>query len=155
MLFGSGAGLLHRAVDARNSGFRATFQGSRTGGRLSRRPGADFARTAAGSDVYDAALTNVCDAQITVRRLQEALATCGRLTEMHPDRAVVFYNLAGVYGLLGRDDEALAALERDLALGDRDWEYLAADPWFERLRAHPRFAAIVAEMKRRSAAAAS
>ena len=98
-------------------------------------------------DVYLAALSNTCDAQITLRRLEEALVTCTRLSELHRDDAVAFYNLAGVHALLGRDDEALAALARDVELGDRDWEYLAVDPWFERLRPDPRFKGLLEEMK--------
>src|SRR5262249_54720074 len=56
-------------------------------------------------DVYDAALTNTCDAQLAIGRLQEALVTCRGLTERHPDNAVAFYNLAGAYALLGKKRE--------------------------------------------------
>ena len=98
-------------------------------------------------DVYVAAQANLCDAQIAMRRLQEALATCTRVTESTPDNAVAFYNLAGVHALMGDHDKAIAALQRDRELGDTDWEYLVADPWFEGLRDDPRFEAIVAAMK--------
>jgi tetratricopeptide (TPR) repeat protein len=98
-------------------------------------------------DVYDAALTNTCDAQLAIGRLQEAMATCKGLTERHPESAVAFYNLAGSYALLGKKREALDALARDAALGDRDAEYLANDPWFAALRAEPDFKAILAAMK--------
>jgi tetratricopeptide (TPR) repeat protein len=105
-------------------------------------------------DTYYAALANTCDAQIELGRLAEALGTCSRVTAVFPDDAVGFYNLAGVYGLLGRGDEALVALERDLELGDTGWEYLAADKWFVGLHGHPRFTEILDEMKRRSTAEA-
>jgi tetratricopeptide (TPR) repeat protein len=98
-------------------------------------------------DVYDAALTNTCDAQLAIGRLQEALITCKGLTERHPDNAVAFYNLAGAYALLGKKREALDALAKDAALGDRDGEYLAADPWFASLRREPDFQAILTAMK--------
>jgi tetratricopeptide (TPR) repeat protein len=98
-------------------------------------------------DVYDAALTNTCDAQLAIGRLQEALANCKGLTERHPDSAVAFYNLAGAYALLGKRREALDALAKDAALGDNDGEYLAADPWFAALRDEAGFKAILAAMK--------
>ncbi len=98
-------------------------------------------------DAYDAALTNTCDAQLAIGRLQEAMATCKGLTERHPDSAVAFYNLAGAYALNGKKNEALDALAKDAALGDNDAEYLAADPWFAALRDEPRFKTILATMK--------
>ena len=91
-----------------------------------------------------------CDGLIQLKRLDEALASCSRVTAVMPDSPIGFYNLAGVYALLGREAEALAALDRDLELGDTDWEYLAGDQWFEGLRGNPRFAAIVQEMKQRT-----
>jgi hypothetical protein len=62
---------------------------------------------------------------------------------------VAFYNIAGVYALLGRPGEALAALERDLELGDIEADYLRADPWFTELRTDRRFIAVLDEMRRR------
>ena len=98
--------------------------------------------------VYVAALVTSCDAKIQIGRLDDALATCSRVTVMFPDNAVAYYNLAGVYSLLGRRGEALAALQRDLELGDNDWQYLNKDPWFDGLRADPQFLAILQAMKR-------
>jgi len=101
-------------------------------------------------DVYVAAQANLCDAEIAIRRLDEALSTCSRITEMFPENPVGFYNLAGAHALMGNRDKAIAALTRDLELGDTDWEYLSADPWFEGLRDDPRFSAIVVAMKGKS-----
>jgi tetratricopeptide (TPR) repeat protein len=98
-------------------------------------------------DAYDMALTNICDAQLAMGRLQEALVTCKGLTERHPDNAIAFYNLAGAYALLGQKREALDALAKDAALGDNDAEYLAADPWFAALRGEAEFKGILASMK--------
>src|SRR5262249_53427039 len=100
-------------------------------------------------NVYVGAQLNLCDAQIALGRLKEAVDTCARTTQLSTSDPVGVDNLAGAYALLGAHDGALGALERDLALGDTDWEYLKADAWFTGLRGHPRFDAIVAEMKRR------
>jgi tetratricopeptide (TPR) repeat protein len=98
-------------------------------------------------DQYHAALNNICDAEIQLGHLEEALAVCSRVTVAFPDSALGYYNLAGVYALLGRTEEALAALERDVALGDTDREYLAADRWFATLRADPRFQSMLSTMQ--------
>ncbi len=100
-------------------------------------------------EVYVAAHLNLCDAQIALRRLQEALTTCTQATKMAPADPLGFYNLAGAHALMGQNDDALAALARDAELGDTDWEYLQGDPWFERLRSDPRFVAILESMKRK------
>ena len=97
--------------------------------------------------VWIAAHQNLCDAQIALRRLQEAVVMCGEATKLAPDDPVAFYNFAGAHALLGHEEEALAALKRDQELGDKDWKYLLADPWFERLRADRRFVSIVSAMK--------
>ena len=74
-------------------------------------------------------------------------STAPSVTERRPDSAVAFYNLAGAYALLGKKSEALDALAKDAALGDRDVAYLAADPWFTAVRDEPDFKAILASMK--------
>jgi tetratricopeptide (TPR) repeat protein len=102
----------------------------------------------AGDDTaYVSALVNVCDAQLQAGRPETALGPCREAAERVRGDAVPFYNLAGAYALLGRFDDALAALERDFELGDRDWAYLAEDLWFESLRGDPRFQAIVERMR--------
>jgi tetratricopeptide (TPR) repeat protein len=100
-----------------------------------------------------AALSNRCDALTEIRDLERGLAACLEVTRFAPEEAVGFYNLAGVYALLGRADEALEALDRDVALGDLDHEYLAADPWFTALRRDPRFTAILRRMRAAGASA--
>jgi serine/threonine protein kinase/Flp pilus assembly protein TadD len=104
----------------------------------------------AGRATYFAALSNSCDVLIQLGRLEEALATCARVTAAFPTNPVGFYNLAGVHALLGRSDEALAALERDVQLGDTEWEYLERDRWFAGLNDDPRFRALVERMKHRA-----
>ncbi len=96
---------------------------------------------------YAAALVNTCDAWTQLRELERALPVCREAADHLPDEAASFYNLAGVYALLGRQEEAFAALDKDVELGDADWEYLAADRWFEGLRGDPRFDGLIGKMK--------
>jgi tetratricopeptide (TPR) repeat protein len=102
------------------------------------------------AEQYAAALVNICDAVILMGRLEQALVDCRNAVQRLPDDAMGFYNLAGVYALLGRPEEALEALERDFELGDRDWAYLESDAWFESLRRDPRFRDLVDRMKYRT-----
>jgi tetratricopeptide (TPR) repeat protein len=99
-------------------------------------------------EAYWNGLTNLCDALIQLRDLARALVVCREVTELQPDSAVGHYNLAGIHAQMNRPEEALAALERDIELGDHDWQYLAADPWFEGLRGDPRFKRLITEMRR-------
>jgi tetratricopeptide (TPR) repeat protein len=98
-------------------------------------------------EVHDTAVVNLCDLLIQSSDLERALEICGEAVERFPTNPVAFYNLAAVHAQMGRADEALAALERDLELGDRDWQYLSGDAWFAALRTDPRFGALVERMK--------
>ncbi len=110
---------------------------------LRARPG-----TLADPDAYAGAVINLCDACLQTRDLPRALEVCAEAALRKPQDPVVFYNLAGARALSGRPDDALEALERDLSLGDTDHEYLARDPWFASLRGDPRFADLLARMRR-------
>ena len=60
-----------------------------------------------------------------------------QLAQLQPANPLVFYNLACSHSLKGEDDRAAAALEKALALGYRDFEWLARDPDLSHLRQHP------------------
>ena len=85
--------------------------------------------------------------QVRGRQLQRAVEICEAVVAASPDDPVAHYNLAGVYAQLGRTDEALASLERDLALGDYDFGYLESDPWFESMRDDPRLQDLLERMR--------
>jgi len=101
-----------------------------------------------GSDaILRIALANQCDALIQLRDLQEALRSCERIAQLEPTNPVNHYNVAAVYALLHRTDDALRALEKDFNLGDRDYQTLVDDPCFESLRSNPRFISLLKRMK--------
>lgn len=103
-------------------------------------------------EAYEKAVVNLCDSSLQVGNLARGLEICLEATRLTPRDPIAFYNLAGAYALAGRPDAAFAALERDLALGDTDHEYLARDPWFESIRDDPRFADLLARMRRAATA---
>jgi tetratricopeptide (TPR) repeat protein len=62
-----------------------------------------------------------------------------QLSTLEPKNPLVFYNLACSYSLNGDYDLAAVSLERALALGYRDFNWLARDPDLRSLRKHPLF----------------
>src|SRR6185369_11920078 len=60
-------------------------------------------------------------------RFQYSLKVDKKLSRLEPDNPLVFYNLACSYSLNGELDAAVAALEKSLALGYRDFKWLARD----------------------------
>ena len=65
-----------------------------------------------------------------------------QLSRLEPGNPLVFYNLACSHSLNGEVDSAAAALERALALGYRDFKWLAKDPDLRMLRQHPVYRSI-------------
>jgi hypothetical protein len=60
----------------------------------------------------------------------------------------VFYNLACSHALNGDVARAAKALEKALALGYRDFKWLAKDPDLRRLRKDPRYRPIEDKIRR-------
>jgi hypothetical protein len=59
----------------------------------------------------------------------------------------VFYNLACSCSLAGEFDRAVAALEKALEFGYRDFGWLAKDPDLKKLRAQPAFDELKAKIR--------
>ena len=62
-----------------------------------------------------------------------------RLTQLKAENPVIWYNLACSLSLLRRLDESLESLQRAMALGYDDFEFLAKDPDLDALRRSPQF----------------
>ncbi len=71
-----------------------------------------------------------------------SLSVDQQLSRLEPGNPLVFYNLACSYTLNSEFDQAAAALEKALALGYRDFKWLAKDPDLRRLRKHPSYRTI-------------
>src|SRR5437867_11544492 len=70
-------------------------------------------------------------------RFDHSLKVDQQLSRLEPRNPLVFYNLACSYALNSEFDLAAAALDRALALGYRDFRWLARYPDLRRLRQHP------------------
>ena len=70
------------------------------------------------------------------------------LVQLRPDDSLVHYNLACSYTLTDQFERAVAALEKALHLGYRDFKWLSKDPDLEKLREHPLYERIQAKVRR-------
>ncbi|MCM8814276.1 MAG: hypothetical protein NC924_10170 [Candidatus Omnitrophica bacterium] len=77
---------------------------------------------------------------------QHGLLLDQRLAELKPEDAVVHYNMACSYALLGRRDEGFASLKRAIALGYDDFIYMDSDPDLVSLRTDQRYRMLVSEV---------
>lgn len=75
-------------------------------------------------------------------KYQHGLKVDEQLSRLEPRNPLVFYNLACSYSLTGEVDLAASALDKALALGYRDFKWLAKDPDLRTLRKHPVFRTI-------------
>jgi tetratricopeptide (TPR) repeat protein len=72
-------------------------------------------------------------------RFEEGLHVDERLAALEPANPVVFYNLACSYSLTEQFDRAAKALENAIALGYKDFDWLAKDPDLKKFRQQPAF----------------
>ena len=80
-------------------------------------------------------------------RITEGLHVDEKLAQLEPENPVVFYNLACSCSLTQEFDRAVAALQKAIALGYRDFTWLAKDPDLKNLRAHPTFDVIKVKIR--------
>jgi tetratricopeptide (TPR) repeat protein len=71
-----------------------------------------------------------------------------QLSSLRPDDPLVQYNLACSYSLIGNFNLAIAALEKAINLGYRDFKWLAQDPDLSDLRRHPLYQTIRAKVRK-------
>ena len=71
--------------------------------------------------------------------LDESVAVCQKALTLDPGCQAAHYDLACYYSLLGKEDEALAAMEKALRQGFCDFAWLTKDPDLESLRKNPEF----------------
>ena len=84
----------------------------------------------------------------TRRGLHErALAVDLRLSHLHGDDPITWYNLACSYSILKRLDESLESLRQAVARGYRDLTTLRSDPDLENLRRSPHYPQFLASVK--------
>ena len=81
-------------------------------------------------------------------RFMAGLKVDEQLAQLRPEDSLVHYNLACSYSLTDQFQQAVAALEKALGLGYRDFKWLSKDPDLEKLREHPLYERIQAKVRR-------
>ena len=79
--------------------------------------------------------------------VQEGLRVGERLTQLHPEEPLLFYNLACRRSLLGEVDSAFEALRRAIDLGYQNFQHLVQDRDLDNLKRDARFAALLRELE--------
>ena len=84
-------------------------------------------------------------------RHEDGLRADREMVRLEPDSPNAWYNLACSLALTGQPDAAFAALEKAIALGYDDAEWMQDDDDFEPLKKDPRFARLLAQLLARKA----
>jgi Flp pilus assembly protein TadD len=79
-------------------------------------------------------------------RPEEGLMWAEKALEIDPNDAGVRYNVACLYSLQGKVDEAIGCLEEALQGGFRNKEWFENDPDLDPLRGHPRFQSLIGQI---------
>src|SRR5579863_8540004 len=62
-----------------------------------------------------------------------------RALSIDPEDSAICYNLACIYAILGRSDEAVTSLEKSIQCGFGDKKIIRNDPYLNSIRKHPRY----------------
>ncbi len=65
-----------------------------------------------------------------------------RALAIDPEDSAVCYNLACIYAILGKTEEAIDCLEKSIACGFGDKKIIQNDPYLNPIRSHPRYIAL-------------
>lgn len=84
-------------------------------------------------------------------RFVEGLKVDEQLSQLEPGNPLAFYNLACSYSLTDQFELAADALEKALALGYRDFAWLAKDPDLKKFRKHPKFGRVADKIQQMKA----
>jgi predicted Zn-dependent protease len=79
-------------------------------------------------------------------RYQDGLRADREMVQMEPDSPTAWYNLACSLALTNQPGDAFAALEKAIALGYDDAEWMQDDDDFAPIRQDPRFARLLAQL---------
>jgi non-specific serine/threonine protein kinase len=77
---------------------------------------------------------------------EKAFDWCHRALSIDPEDPVIFYNIACVYLLAGKVEEAINYFERTIETGYAHKEWIENDSYLDSIRSHPRFQALLKKL---------
>ncbi|NIM01821.1 MAG: protein kinase [Acidobacteria bacterium] len=85
---------------------------------------------------------------VELGELEMAQEWVARAQKIDPDDSLVLYNVACIYAQLGENDQALDCLEKSYknAVSTDSLNWMQEDPYFDPVRDHPRYKALVAKL---------
>ena len=85
---------------------------------------------------------------VELGELEMALEWVTRALEIDPEDALVQYNVACIYAQLGENEQALDCLEASYqnAVSSDSLKWMEEDPYFDPVRDHPRYQALLAKL---------
>ncbi len=86
---------------------------------------------------------------VELGELEMAQEWVTRAMEIDSDDALVLYNVACIYAQLGENEQALDCLEKSYqnAVSTDSLNWMQEDPYFDPVRDHPRYLALVAKLE--------
>ena len=78
---------------------------------------------------------------------EQALATIAKCIEEAPDNADLYYSISGVYGRMGKTEQALDNLRIAFEKGYKDLIYIEDDTDIAALRDNPQYKALIQQYK--------
>ena len=97
---------------------------------------------------YVEALQMLGDHYTSRGKFDDSLKVDQQLSRLQPRNPLVFYNLACSHSLNSEFNQAVLALDKALALGYRDFTWLARDPDLRPLRQHPLYRSIESKIRK-------
>ncbi len=80
-------------------------------------------------------------------RIADGLKMDRKLVKLQPRNATAHYNLACSLALSSRKTDALRSLRQAVQFGYRDFDWMQQDPDLEKLKQHPEFRSLLAQLK--------
>ena len=101
-----------------------------------------------GLNAYTVAVRiHLGNAHLERSEYEKALEQYKKAMEIEPKNSIVLYNIACTYSRMKKIEEALDALERCVAAGYRDVEWMEKDADLDNLRDEPRYKAVVRRLR--------
>ena len=96
---------------------------------------------------YDATDITMAYAYQSLGEQEQTLATIAKCIEQDPDNAELYYSISGVYGRMGKTEQALDNLRIAFEKGYNSFSFIEQDDDLAALRDNPQYKALIQQYK--------